>query len=707
VLTSIVIATFNKLDYTKQCIESIRQYTQPGSYEIIVVDNGSTDGSAEWLREQPDVRVVLNGENLGFPKACNQGIGISTGENILLLNNDTIVTENWLTNLLAALYSGDGIGAVGAVTNSCSYGQAIPVSYSSLADMHEFARQHNQSSNPASWEERLKLIGYCMLIKKPVLDQVGLLDERFTPGNYEDDDLSLRIRLAGYKLLLCRDTFIHHYGSASFREAPPEYVRLMQGNRMKFQEKWGFDPDSGNHFRLDVCGLVQGAGESPIRVLEIGCGCGGNLLQIRHRFPNAELVGTEPNEAAAQVAGMLGEIHVGDLQQILMSLPEAYFDWIVVSEKVSRWESPLSLLVRLRSLLNERGRLLAAVPNALFHVRIKPMLLGVSSPRTNDGFTVSETESLFAEAGFTQVKLTALVSPQSESDKAFIRSLAAAAGIQETVPYEIAEFLVEAAAWTESARIKGIVNDLISQNNTANNARLLAAQDLDLVLSVIEQSGHEQKNQLINFLAVQLLENGEGRRAQQYLQAVFEEDPGNPQTIFNLGMAMYMQGQSELALEWFELLPEKSEQVQNWMEKIRQEIISDKYQHHRVRFLLRRMEWDLDGESSQIELLRLLSDGDTTVEELEREATAGVVRKADLISRLALACLEREMFDWVVPLFEAALRMDPNHSPTLYHLAAILAELGERDAAQIYLDRIGDTELPVDELRLKIRGQLA
>jgi O-antigen biosynthesis protein len=131
VKTSIIIATYNKFDFTQKCIDSIRQYTTKEDYEIIVVDNDSKDETRNWLKKQKDIITICNESNLGFPKACNQGIDIATGDNILLLNNDTIVTENWLSNLLICLHSSDDIGAVGAVTNYCSYYQTIPVSYQS------------------------------------------------------------------------------------------------------------------------------------------------------------------------------------------------------------------------------------------------------------------------------------------------------------------------------------------------------------------------------------------------------------------------------------------------------------------------------------------------------------------------------------------------------------------------------------------------
>ncbi|SDF44284.1 glycosyltransferase [Sporomusa acidovorans] len=248
-LTSIIVITYNKLEYNKLCIESIRHYTEPDSYELIVIDNRSTDGTVEWLQGQQDIKVILNSENAGFPVGCNQGIKAAKGNNILLLNNDTIVTPNWLTNLTKCLYSSSDIGAVGAVTNSCSNFQSIPCEYSSLEEMIRFAGQVN-NSNPEFWEDRTRLVGYCLLIKAEIIKEIGLLDEDFSPGNYEDDDYCLRIRKAGYRLVLCRDTFIHHFGSVSFREQTNQYNSLLEVNRRKFTEKWGLPPHLAAPYQL-------------------------------------------------------------------------------------------------------------------------------------------------------------------------------------------------------------------------------------------------------------------------------------------------------------------------------------------------------------------------------------------------------------------------------------------------------------------------
>jgi GT2 family glycosyltransferase len=239
VITSIVILTHNQLPLTDKCLQSIRQHTQ--DYELIVVDNGSTDGTVEYLSKQSDVIVHENKENLGFAKGCNQGIELSKGENILFLNNDTIVTEHWLENMLFVLYENERVGMVGPVTNYSSGHQCIPVTYSELSGLEKFARLHCQE-NAGCYTDVRRLVGFCLLAKRSLLDEIGSFDERFGLGNYEDDDLCLRALRAGFLLRVVNDSFIHHIGHATMNNLQEfNLAMLLHQNRQKAAEKWGDD----------------------------------------------------------------------------------------------------------------------------------------------------------------------------------------------------------------------------------------------------------------------------------------------------------------------------------------------------------------------------------------------------------------------------------------------------------------------------------
>ncbi|WP_082967422.1 glycosyltransferase [Paenibacillus oryzae] len=238
-LTSIVILTHNQLPLTIQCLDSIRKHTK--DYEIIVVDNGSTDGTVDYLETQTDLTVVINKENLGFAKGCNQGTELSRGDNVLYLNNDTIVAAHWLENLLRVLYENERVGMVGPVTNRSSGHQCIPVPYSDISGLDEFARHHLQE-NAGRYLEVRRLIGFCLLVKRKVLDEIGCFDERYGLGNYEDDDLCLRALRAGYSLRVVLDSFIHHVGHATMHTLQRSNLnKLLAENRQKASEKWGND----------------------------------------------------------------------------------------------------------------------------------------------------------------------------------------------------------------------------------------------------------------------------------------------------------------------------------------------------------------------------------------------------------------------------------------------------------------------------------
>lgn len=236
---SYVILSYNTLDYTKACIESIRTTCYSQCYEIIVVDNASNDGSVEWLSKQDDIILIKNNENKGFPAGCNQGINAANPDNdIFLLNNDTIMLPNSLFWLRIGLYNDENVGATGAVTNYASNNQIVGGQYHTIDEYIRFGTSINvPDANP--YEEKIFLIMFAMLIKRKCLNSVGLLDELFTPGNFEDNDYGLRIMENGYKCMLCHNSYVYHFGSKSFGKNPKHYEDIYNINREKFINKWG------------------------------------------------------------------------------------------------------------------------------------------------------------------------------------------------------------------------------------------------------------------------------------------------------------------------------------------------------------------------------------------------------------------------------------------------------------------------------------
>jgi GT2 family glycosyltransferase len=272
--TSIVIVTYNQLDYTQRCLDSIRKHTHE-EFELIVVDNGSKDSTIDYLKKQTDVISVFNDANYGFAKGCNIGVEQSTGENVLFLNNDTVVTENWLTTMLRVLYSNDNIGMVGPVSNYCSGSQQIPVAYHALHELDEFVKEHSSKYKGQSYSHP-RLVGFCLLVKKKLLDEIGVFDEQFGVGTYEDDDLCLRAIKKGYDLKIVLDSFVHHEGHITFSNSPELNMnKLMKENSKKAKEKWGNDIISllynskvKNKFTISLCMIVKNEEDTISRCLD-------------------------------------------------------------------------------------------------------------------------------------------------------------------------------------------------------------------------------------------------------------------------------------------------------------------------------------------------------------------------------------------------------------------------------------------------------
>lgn len=235
--TSIIIPTYNKVELLKGCIESIQAYT-PNLHEIIVVDNASTDGTSAYLESiAGKVRFHINECNRGFAGAVNTGLMMAKGQSICILNNDTLVTPNWLTNLLTCLNSDPHIGIAGPVTNYISGDQQIDVPYQEIHKMWRFAAQHNKSDYRL-WEYTERIVGFCFVFHRSLFESIGYLDEGYEIGNFEDEDYIIRAKLSGRKLIIARDTFIHHHGSQSMKALGNQFHEVNERNASFFSAKW-------------------------------------------------------------------------------------------------------------------------------------------------------------------------------------------------------------------------------------------------------------------------------------------------------------------------------------------------------------------------------------------------------------------------------------------------------------------------------------
>lgn len=240
--TDIIIPVYNAFDDLQLCVESIKKYTDLKINRLILVNDKSPDERIlPYLREQQNEAVVVlnNEENLGFSGSVNRGMSFS-GRDVILLNSDTVVTRNWVEKIAACAYSDPGIATVTPFSNAatiCSLpvfcrDNRIPenIGIDEMADLVE-------KCSLRKYPRLTVAVGFCMFIKREVIDCVGLFDQKtFCRGYGEENDFCWRAEQMGYRSVLCDDTFIYHKGSASF--VGKEKLQLMREHEKILEERY-------------------------------------------------------------------------------------------------------------------------------------------------------------------------------------------------------------------------------------------------------------------------------------------------------------------------------------------------------------------------------------------------------------------------------------------------------------------------------------
>lgn len=245
---SIIMPCYNGLNYTVQAVESVLR--QDVDFELICVDNASTDGTDGYLKsiqaQHDNVKLVLNEANRGVPGGLNDGMKLASGDYVVWLNNDIILPKDSLSLMretldVAGMALGlSKVGMVGPMMNFVGGRQLVEDAEYFPSDIDTFAEKFGKDNEGQIYHTGW-LCGSCLMMTRKLVDDVGEVDERFFPGGYEDNDYCLRAQLLGYKLLIAGDLFVHHWGSVTFKRSEFEPQKWGTRHRDTYYAKWRDD----------------------------------------------------------------------------------------------------------------------------------------------------------------------------------------------------------------------------------------------------------------------------------------------------------------------------------------------------------------------------------------------------------------------------------------------------------------------------------
>lgn len=363
--TAIVILSYNAKEIMQECLNAIRTTCDEGTYEVVIIDNVSTDGIREWLMEQTDIKLILNEKNSGFAAGCNQGAKIANPfYDILLLNNDAILTQRALFYMRLGLYSDKKMGIAGPVSNNVIPEQKYDTTERAKQEWFTLADTINQPvENGLQYSHWLQ--GYALLVKRRAWDEAGGLDTNFGFGGAEDLEYGIRMNAMGYKAGICKNSFVFHYGSTSMKKKPEVYSNALYHNHRYFEKKYNIDVGrvlESSHYC--VADMIHANSDQEIRVLEINGGFSNTLNMVKYKYPKAEIYAIEKNAQIAHIASNYLNAVCCDLEKEEFPFNEDFFDYIIMVDVVEYLEDPLKTLAMLKKHLKKQGHLFIGSPNA-------------------------------------------------------------------------------------------------------------------------------------------------------------------------------------------------------------------------------------------------------------------------------------------------------------------------------------------------------
>lgn len=400
-----VMIAHNQLELTQRGIKALQLFGGITEQDIIIVDNASEDGLAQWLSEEGKWDYLICDEGIeNYATIVNTVIrefGIQ--DDMFILTPDYVALPGTLQEMYEVLHSDPKIGAV--FPTLIVNGSVYAVDYAKALEYVETQKDKRKRNR--------KLLGAhidAVLVKAEMFQKIGMLEERLIRDSSGLLDFLLRGGLQGYQYIECANAYIFGVdeGKIAERWSTPEDQPVLK-------EKWNM-----NYFNIipneNLLDFIKADEQEPINVLEIGCDIGANLLEVKNRYPNARLYGVEIVSQAAEIASCVADVRVANIEEDEITFPGVAFDYIICGDVLEHLRDPEGMIRRCRSLLKEGGGIVASIPNIMHYSVMRQLLDGNFSYRDAGlldrthihFFTYKEIIRMFGRADYVveDVKLT-------------------------------------------------------------------------------------------------------------------------------------------------------------------------------------------------------------------------------------------------------------------------------------------------------------
>lgn len=422
---SIIIVAENELENLRLCLTAV-EYCGWHNRMVIIINNASNDGTQEWLEQQKEYLYVTMEEKLKYSELINAAVeAFEIQGYVLLLSSCFMMMPDCLKEMMKSIQE-EGVGAV-----NCVYNDSVEfLECTDTRDLTfiEAVTTFQQKFTGRQDKKRVTLKDGCILFKDEVWNNIKRLDERFICKKVALIDYMLELVQHGYILKMACNAFA--FQNNTNNNELYHVVFEFETDQKKLREKRGIHY-LDNSYNAGLLGYLHDPADAAIAVLEVGCNCGENMVEIRNRYPNAAVYGYEINQDAVQIARHFGEVTTGNIEKEELPYSPEMFDYIVLGDVLEHLHDPAGCIQRLRCILKKEGKLLISVPN-LMHISVAEQLLNGRFSYSDSGlldkdhihfFTYKEINDLLKLSSYEVMNLGWITLNINEKQKQLIDKL--------------------------------------------------------------------------------------------------------------------------------------------------------------------------------------------------------------------------------------------------------------------------------------------